>query len=67
MEGMDLRKYQKEGEEKDKIKDIMGKILSGRSGYQTVIDDTKPIPKCECGKILEGEEKFCPECGKKLQ
>lgn len=63
---IDLRKYQKDGEEKDKIKDILGQILSGRSGYQAVIDDDKPTPKCECGFSLEGNEKFCPECGKKL-
>jgi len=67
MDGIDLRKYQKEGEEKDKIKDILGKILSGRSGYSTVIDDAKPTPKCDCGFGLEGGEKFCPECGKKLE
>jgi rubrerythrin len=64
MDGIDLRKYQKEGEEKDKIKDILGKILSGRSGYSTIIDDKKPELKCECGYALEGNEKFCPECGK---
>ncbi len=67
MDGIDLRKYQKDGEDKDKIKDILGKILSGRSGYSTVIDDTKPTLKCECGFCLEGGEKFCPECGKKRE
>lgn len=67
MDGIDLRKYQKEGAEKDNIKSIMGKILSGRSDYEAVIDDTKPVKKCECGKVLEGDEKFCPECGKKTE
>ena len=67
MSGIDLRKFQKDGEEKDKMKDIFGKILSGRSGYETVIDETRPQPKCECGFVLEGNEKFCPECGKKIE
>lgn len=66
MDGIDLRKYQKEGEDKDQIKDILGKILSGRSGYSTILDDAKPALKCSCGFGLEGGEKFCPECGKNL-
>jgi rRNA maturation endonuclease Nob1 len=66
MDGIDLRKYQKEGEEKEQIKDVLGKILSGRSDYRTIIDDTKPTLRCNCGQILEGGEKFCPECGTKV-
>lgn len=67
MEGIDLRKYQKEGKEKEEIKDILGKILSGRSDYRTVLDDAKPQLKCSCGYVLEGNEKFCPECGAKQE
>lgn len=68
MEGIDLRKYQQDGEEKDKIKNILGKIISGRDGYETVIDETRKIKRCpspDCNWALEGGEKFCPECGTK--
>ncbi|MDD5149098.1 MAG: hypothetical protein PHC28_01265 [Flavobacterium sp.] len=48
----------------DEIANLFGKLVSGKSGYKAVIEVTKPTPKCEkCGKILEGSEKFCPECG----
>ena len=62
MDGLDLRDYQDD----EKIKNIFGKILSGREGYETVIDKTKPVKKCECGKVL-CDEKFCSECGKKVE
>jgi rRNA maturation endonuclease Nob1 len=46
----------------------MGKLVSGRSSYKAVLEKTKPAIKCpKCGKILTGEEKFCPECGHKLK
>lgn len=66
MDGFDLRKYQ-DGDEQDKIKSIMGKILSGREGYEAVIETKKEAHKCpECNWGLEGGEKFCPECGHKM-
>jgi rubrerythrin len=47
---------------------IMGKLVSGKSGYKAVIEKKKEVIKCpKCGKILEGTEKFCPECGEKLK
>ena len=49
------------------IQEIFGKLVSGKSGYRAAIDRAKPVPKCSCGKILDGEEKFCPECGNKLK
>jgi hypothetical protein len=63
--GFDLTKFQEGGDGEDKIKSIFGKIISGREGYETVIDKTRPVKRCECGKALMNEEKFCPECGKK--
>ncbi|MAG40131.1 hypothetical protein CMI41_04135 [Candidatus Pacearchaeota archaeon] len=64
MDGIDLRKFQTVEEEKDKIKNIMGKILSGREGYEAIIETKKEEKRCEkCNWLFEGGEKFCPECG----
>ena len=66
MDGFDLTKYQEEGEEQDKIRKIMGKVLSGRSDYEAIIEKRKDIKRCMgCNWALEGGEKFCPECGNK--
>ncbi len=61
MEGKDLRQYQND----ETMQSIFSKLVSGKSGYQTVIDKNKPQKKCECGRVLSGDEKFCPDCGKK--
>ncbi len=67
MNGFDLRKFQEGGDEHEDMKDIFGKILSGRHGYRTVLDKTKAIPECgNCKKKLTNDEKFCPECGEKI-
>lgn len=67
MDGFDLRKYQNEEGEKDKIKSVMGKILSGREGYESIIETKKEEVRCKgCNWLLEGGEKFCPECGNKV-
>ncbi len=43
-------------------------VSGGKAGYKTVIEKTKPTPKCtSCGATLLGDEKFCPECGTKLK
>jgi len=62
--GRDLRSLNDSPE----VADAFGKLVSGgRSNYKTVIEKTKPQLRCTaCSKILEGKEKFCPECGKKL-
>jgi rRNA maturation endonuclease Nob1 len=57
---LDLRKYQ----DNPDIAAVFGKLVSGKAGYKAVIEKRKDIIRCKsCGKILEGEEKFCPECG----
>ena len=67
MEGFDLSDYQDGGDKHEEVKNIFGKLLSGRDGYETVLDKNKPIKKCNCGKSLVREEKFCPECGEKVE
>ena len=36
MDGFDLTRFQKEGEDKEDIKKILGKVLSGRNDYETI-------------------------------
>ena len=63
MDGFDLRKYQEGGDKHDEVKAMLGKILSGRDGYETIIDKTREIPKCEECKTIVEDCKFCPKCG----
>jgi rRNA maturation endonuclease Nob1 len=45
----------------------MGKVLSGREGYEPIVETKKIEKKCHnCNWHLEGGEKFCPECGGKV-
>jgi rRNA maturation endonuclease Nob1 len=61
---LDLREFQDSAQ----MQNILGKLVSGRSGYKAVIDKDKPILKCsQCGKVLDNSWKFCPECGNKLK
>ena len=39
--GFDLRRFQNEGEEHEEIKSIVGKILSGREGYEVLEEKKK--------------------------
>ena len=61
---LDLRKFQ----DSEAIQDVYSQLVSGRKGYKAVIERRKDPIKCpnaQCGKILEGTEKFCPDCGTK--
>jgi len=43
-------------------------FVSGKSGYKAVIERKKDQPKCKnCNAKLDGSEKFCPECGNKIE
>lgn len=60
---IDLRKFQEE----DKIQDAFSKIVSGKSGYKTVLERKKIPPKCvKCGRGGDEDQKFCAQCGGKM-
>ena len=61
----DLRKFQ----DSPSIEEAFSALVSGgRKGYKTIIERKKDILKCTtCNKILEGDEKFCSECGTKTK
>ncbi len=67
MTGFDLRKFQEDGEEHELVKQALGKFLSGRPGYETIIEKKQEkIKRCsKCNWALTGGEKFCPDCGNK--
>lgn len=61
---IDLRQFQ----EGNSIQDAFSKIVSGKAGYKAVIERKVEIPKCQaCGTQLDPIEKFCHECGAKIE
>lgn len=61
---LDLREFQNSSD----MQNIMGKLVSGRSGYKAVIEKKVEVLRCsDCGIVLDNSWKFCPECGKKLK
>ena len=60
----DLRQYMND----TKVLEAFGKLISGKSGYVPIIERRQePIICSECKQELMGEEKFCPECGTKVE
>ena len=60
---LDLRKHM----DSEAVAKAFGKLISGKSNYKTIIEKRKEKIFCSnCRKELEGEEKFCPECGTKV-
>jgi rRNA maturation endonuclease Nob1 len=52
----------------DNVLDAFSKLVSGRSGYRTVVERRQEPVICQnCKTQLSGEEKFCPECGTKVE
>ena len=48
------------------IKDMLGQVLSGKKGYK--IKDEVIIRPCRnCRKPVKNTEKFCRECGTKIE
>jgi len=46
----------------------LGKLVSGKSNYKPVIEKKYVPLKCHgCNTILDDSEKFCHECGKKVE
>ena len=64
-----MQKRMTELQDSEEVHDLLSKIVSGgKPGYKTIIEKDKPVKKCQkCSKILSGEEKFCPECGEKVE
>ena len=46
----------------------LGKLFSGRPGYKPVIETKQVVIRCKtCGKVMDDNQKFCDECGTKVE
>lgn len=61
---IDLRAFQ----DPASIQDIYSQIVSGKKGYKAVIErKVEPLKCSKCGTQLDPIEKFCHECGAKIE
>jgi len=68
MDANSLQKRMNEIQQDASFASALGKLMSGRPGYKPVIETKQVIIKCKnCGKILEDGQKFCHECGTKVE
>jgi len=52
----------------DAFAEAFSKIVSGKSGYKAVIEKKPMIIKCKnCQTTLDVSQKFCHECGTKVE
>ncbi len=65
MDGRDLREQM----DSQAVADAFAKLVSGgKAGYKTVIEKDKKPKYCqECFHMLKEEDKFCANCGKKIE
>ncbi|MDP2628941.1 MAG: hypothetical protein Q8P15_03525 [Nanoarchaeota archaeon] len=55
-------------QQSEDISSAFGKLISGKSGYKAVIEKKQVVKKCKnCSTILDEIEKFCHECGTKVE
>ncbi|MEK6835656.1 MAG: zinc ribbon domain-containing protein [Nanoarchaeota archaeon] len=48
------------------VLDTLGEVLSGKKGYK-IVQETTIRPCRNCRKPVKSNDKFCPECGTKIQ
>lgn len=64
----DRQKMQEDIQKNQSFIDAFSKIVSGKSGYKASVEYNNVIIKCKnCGIVLEEHEKFCHECGTKVE
>ena len=65
MDGLDLREHM----DNEDIQDAFSKLVSGgKAGYKTVIVKDKPKKYCKgCNHLLSEDEKFCSNCGTRVE
>ena len=62
-----VQKRMQEIQQSGEFSDAFSKIVSRKAGYKAVIEKKQIIVKCPgCQMVFENHEKFCPECGTKI-
>jgi hypothetical protein len=68
---MDARYIQKrmhEIQNDSSFQTAFGKLVSGKAGYKPVIEKKYVPIRCKkCNSIVEDNQKFCHECGAKIE
>lgn len=68
MDANSLQKRMNEIQQDASFASALGKLMSGRPGYKPVIESKQVIIRCKkCGKIMDDSQKFCDECGAKVE
>ena len=68
MDATFLQKRMNELQNDASFQDALGKLVSGKAGYKPVIEKKQVVIKCKnCGQVLEENQKFCHECGTKVE
>jgi Zn finger protein HypA/HybF involved in hydrogenase expression len=68
MDAKSIQDRMNQHQQDESFSGVLGKLLSGKSGYKPVIEKKYVQAKCKnCGLLLEESFKFCPECGTKVE
>ena len=56
-------------QQNESFSNVLGKLLSGKAGYKPVIEKKQEILMCKTcmTPLLIQKQKFCHECGKKME
>lgn len=69
MDTNNIQLRMQELQQTDGFADVFGKLISGKAGYKPVIEKKKEILMCKncMTPLLVQEQKFCHECGMKIE
>lgn len=67
MDANSIQKRMNEIQSDASFASALGKLMSGRPGYKPVIETKQVIIRCKCGKIMDDNQKFCDECGARVE
>ena len=63
-----VQKRMQEIQNDESFLSAFSKIVSGKAGYKAVIEKKEIIIRCtSCQTILDASQKFCHECGAKVE